>query len=72
MNGEWINIRDKLPKIYADVLVIDVSGTMYVCSLLERDGEYYWEYMDGDITPLDCCLWWMPLPEPPREKKNDC
>ena len=66
---EWISVKDRLPEQGERVLATDGGfvGELYVNSRCQ------WQrYNVNDhslLMALDI-LWWMPLPEPPKE--NDC
>nr|DAQ76224.1 MAG TPA: Protein of unknown function (DUF551) [Bacteriophage sp.] len=69
---EWISVKDRLPEIYEDVLVI-ASGNprknitlsaAYCFGYISRDGwviEEYPEWENAYVTH------WMMLPDPPKE-----
>jgi len=58
---EWISIKDKLPEINEEVLVMDRDF---------MDFAYYnseGQWIDREFIDLDDVTHWMPLPEPPKE-----
>lgn len=58
---EWISVKDRLPKLFEDVLTYDVDGEIIINWLEELvDGIGYFVY-GGKIV-----IHWMPLPMPPR------
>lgn len=62
--AEWINVNDKLPPTYEDVLCYADGHSFYV-DFICSDG--MWcddEVRNNKITH------WMPLPEPPRTPKE--
>lgn len=59
---QWINVKDKLPNDYIDVIVYSKSGDTFVAKLLGK--VYGWQslsFINFTVTH------WMPLPEPPNE-----
>jgi hypothetical protein len=70
---EWISVKDRLPKLYEDVLLYDgyevfagnIRGidkeNLITWKAQPCDSECYGWYKDEYITH------WMPLPEPPKK-----
>lgn len=70
--SNWISVKDRLPKVKADVLMyFSLDNNMAVGFICDMDeGDPMWcAYMDsGYYTDCDFCPdCWMPLPEPPEE-----
>lgn len=69
--GEWISVKDRLPKKYQYVLAAFPNGEMVVACVFDYDEDVvYWRVQidmgwesDMDFDPTH----WMPLPEPPKE-----
>ena len=65
---EWINVKDRPPEKFTDVLCLYPSknyGSNIVIDYMESDRGYFAEqFRYGEPTH------WMPLPTPPAEKEN--
>ena len=58
---EWISVKDRLPKLFEDVLTYDGDGGIRINWLEELVDEVaYFAYGGKYVTH------WMPLPEPPK------
>ena len=74
--GNWISVEDVLPQLDEDVLVFS-HGQISVCSLVRPDYEtadLVWEDVYGfwdDDEGISAVSYWMPLPEPPKERKHE-
>ena len=61
--GEWVSVKEKLPKANTRVLCVDMYGNMYVS-----------KYRQDFCLMGECVGWpedfppthWMPLPPPPK------
>lgn len=70
--SEWISVKDRMPKPYADVLVYGTTHTYgrehtfmrqsYYCG--DDDGYFFCEDTDTSVSH------WMPLPEPPESEDD--
>lgn len=59
--NEWISVKDRLPKLFEDVLTYDADEKIFINWLEELvDGIGYFAYGGKLVTH------WMPLPEPPK------
>lgn len=65
---EWISVKDRLPKINQNVLVLTDSG------IIEGWMAMGWNFISLNIHGCGCCgkdcdiiTHWMPLPEPPKK-----
>ena len=72
-NGQrWIPVTERLPERKQDVLMCFDTGNMAVGWWYDRDEVItFWSAYsdDGWYTDCDCePLYWMPLPEPPKEE----
>ena len=56
--GEWISVKDKLPKVFELVLIQNIYGLMSVALRIENS----WFNFQGN--ELCTAIAWMPLPEP--------
>ena len=70
-NNGWISVKDRLPEDEGDVLVYGVSPRGRKKMAIENylafeDDRPRWA-LDGIWT----VLYWMPLPEPPKEEENN-
>lgn len=59
---EWINVKDKLPDPFISVLAIDNVNYFYV-TYVNRDNEW----LEENGTPIKDVVFWMKLPELPKE-----
>ena len=71
---QWISVKDRLPEEGQEVLVFGsllnapkLLGVRYKV-LGDQDWKYTWQG-DGYIFKQDYVTYWMPLPEPPKEKE---
>lgn len=69
----WTSVEDKLPEATYDCLVWYSCDTAFGkckswgiahCSR----GDWYTKHLDGDNIEV---LYWMPMPEPPKEEENE-
>lgn len=71
---QWISVKDRLPEIKQDVLMCFDSGNMAVGFWYDGDEDItFWcaNTDDGWYTDCDCMpLYWMPLPELPKEEND--
>lgn len=68
--NEWINVKDRLPKI--NEMIIFTDGKNIYCGQYENgfSGKNIWVIADTWVensTILDNVNHWMPLPEPPKD-----
>ena len=63
--GQWISVKDGLPENEEYVLV-HTSGKSVLMGFYDNDGWYTTEEYIRNVTH------WMPLPERPKEAKNEC
>lgn len=65
---KWIPVTERLPKNFSHVLGFMAWGGM---SVVQCESERF--YMQGSFAPLpkEAVTHWMPLPEPPKEEKED-
>lgn len=62
--SEWISVKERLPKVEADILAYIGEGSFVVC-WMTHDG--YWQ-CPAYLMDKDEVTHWMPLPEPPNEE----
>lgn len=70
--GEWISVKDRLPKKNKNVLIYrgnHIGDMMYVYTY-KGNSEWEDEYGYWSRTDEEGITHWMHLPEPPREKEN--
>lgn len=63
---EWISVNDRLPEVGERVLATDGAfvGEMYI----NKRGRWQrYNVNDSALLMALDILWWMPLPEPPKE-----
>lgn len=61
---EWISVKEDLPLLNTDVLVFDKSNKIFIAYRKSLYGIWHWVDADGEESDV---LYWMPLPEPPKE-----
>lgn len=62
----WISVKDRLPRVFKNVLTIDSKGKIRINWLENIIGmKGYFAYDSGSVTH------WQPLPEPPKEDKDE-
>lgn len=62
---EWISVKDRLPDNAGDVLCLFIGWDDMIfhgVAFHEEDGWY-----DSDGESVNNVIYWMPLPEPPKE-----
>lgn len=74
--GEWISVKDRLPKLSQIVLITFDAGKT---AILGHNVVMGWMGSEDEWfelrTPFNMCRWnavthWMPLPEPPKESED--
>lgn len=68
-NTEWVSVEERLPEKYTDVLVYCFSGSIEVALI---DGDGVWGDGVATLGELygDGVTHWMPIPEPPEDRKE--
>lgn len=72
--NQWISVDDKLPDTVDDCLVWYSCDTAFGksksvgISFCSRD-DWYKQHLNGDNIVV---LYWMPLPEPPKDGDTEC
>ena len=70
--GEWISIEDRLPKECEDILLYAEWETAGISDISKSSGIKIGWYINGHWHIDNRCRvrakYWMPLPEPPKEK----
>jgi hypothetical protein len=69
LRSGWIPVSERLPEKDGFVLVYTIDQIVGEAILLNRK-EFYWAGSDDDAEPI-AVTHWMPLPEPPKEEKNN-
>ena len=76
---EWIDVKEKIPSVGVQILMLIPTGIDYVCagflserSLEDDDGSYSEviladQYGDDIGYSVECMTHWMPLPAPPKK-----
>ena len=68
--SQWVSVKDQMPEELRDVLVAR-NGCMFVMTLINKEGENYWEDDYGFYQEIDESDYWKPLPEQPEVKQDD-
>ncbi len=66
---QWISVKDRLPEINVDVLIIYGRLPFYHLAFLTHNGDiqFFWGNYSNIEYSLDDVTHWMPLPKPPEE-----
>lgn len=65
-NSAWIPCSERLPVLYVPVIILTDDGSYAIAHVTGNENEYLW-FGDGGHYSKDYVLFWMPLPEPPKE-----
>jgi hypothetical protein len=72
--SEWISVEDRLPAYGEPVLIVGNGVTQHITYMLDGNDDeadwfepYYFEHDDELKVLAIKVLFWMPLPEPPKE-----
>jgi len=72
----WVSVKDKIPKKNHEVLFVNGKNEVSVGSLMPYEpgndiwaSDYSIYFNDTLQCELATCKFWMPLPNPPEEKK---
>lgn len=69
--GEWVSVKDKLPKDDQDIFVYLNDGQEKRITACNYAKGVWFDCVMNCICVLAHVTHWMPLPEPPKEEKND-
>jgi hypothetical protein len=70
LNGDWRTLKQKLPREFEDVLVVDKYGTVAVARYAPRHDIF--DSRDEILSPnIDDILYWQPLPQIPPLKLSE-
>lgn len=76
--AEWISVKNRLPKLDTEVIVATKSkvfSAMRRKKFIKNRMEIFWTNAVWGFEPMEIytgkVLYWMPLPEPPEQIKND-
>ena len=72
--GGWVSVKDRLPENEQYVMLWTKTGVMKYAKYLDNEPHRPWITYDedGSIRAWDNVVThWMPLPEPPKEDKED-
>lgn len=71
--GQWVSVKDRLPEVQKEVLIylpeydsVEIAALFTIPSMNLRE----WA-QNEDAYMLDEVSYWMPLPEPPKEVRDD-
>jgi len=64
LKNAWIKCSDKLPPVYARVLVYGKWYNSNIITIGLRDNENNWKFFPA----LESVIYWQPLPEPPKDE----
>lgn len=66
--GEWISVRDKLPKDTEEILM---TYNDFVMEGFFSNGKFYYPYtFEGSLEEQEGITHWMELPKPPNGESN--
>lgn len=63
--GEWISVKDRLPKTDGEILAV-LFGRVYMCWYLSATKQF--AAPSGNVWDIDDVTHWMLLPEVPKEE----
>ena len=64
---EWISVKDKLPEIGQEVLVIDTNMNYHIANFNPgKTTHYYWDCDEYGLRKQDV-NYWIELPKPPKK-----
>lgn len=66
---EWINVKDRLPKLYEKILIHYDGVELGRYSMEYGKPEFEYLNLTGEVfwTPCNDVKFWMPLPKPPKD-----
>lgn len=67
--NRWIPCSERLPVLYVPVMILTDDGSYAIAHVTGNEDEYLW-FGDGGHYSKDYVLFWMPLPEPPKEDET--
>lgn len=67
--SRWIPCSERLPVLYDPVIILTDDGSYAIAHVTGNEDEYLW-FGDGGHYSKDYVLFWMPLPEPPKEDET--
>lgn len=59
----WINVKDRLPETYEDVLVFGTNGSISIDQVSNPKNGNMWACIAKELV-----VCWMPLPLPPKDE----
>ena len=62
--SEWINVKEKLPDSYDNVLVWLARGELEI-GRYNVDVNRWFSDSGGEVRFIDSVIYWLPLPQPP-------
>ena len=72
--GEWISVKNRLPKLDTEVIVATKSKVFSAMRKRKNRSEIIWTNAVWEYEPMEIftgkVLYWMPLPEPPEQIKE--
>ena len=71
--GQWVSVKDRLPEEQKEVLIyLPEYDSVEMASLFTIPSMNLREWVQNeDAYMLDEVSYWMPLPEPPKEVRDD-
>lgn len=69
--GDWVSIKDRLPKDGQDILVYLHNGEETRIAPCNYDKGAWYDCVMNCAVAISNITHWMPLPEPPKEVKNE-
>ena len=69
---QWISVKDRLPEDTRFVLVCNDDKKIMVAQYIDETAQWQYPYIAYDVDVWDDdeqgpIMWWMPLPEAPKE-----
>ena len=72
--GEWISVKNRLPKLDTEVIVATKSKVFSAMRKRKNRSEIIWTNAVWEFEAMEIytgkVLYWIPLPEPPEHKSK--
>lgn len=70
LEPQWISVKDRLPDEQEEYLVVEKMPQVKVTIAWYSGNENGWLALDGCFYADGCIIYWMPLPEQPKEEEE--